>query len=476
MKKFIALLVVLAMALSLAGCADTRHILTFDGVEIAPGIYILAQIEADEQAYDRLIELFPDVDREAKNFDRRNFKLDDMDYVDWVKERALEITARVLVAEQLFRERGLEFTVQEELAMKAALDEKWGIGRLAEMLVAEYGPDARGWAGPDDLTWEQFSQKNGISRESFDRFYTSRRKEVSVFDDMYSNPDSADYVAKEVWHPIVEEKFVSVKMFWMSNEDSDHEELSEEALEDLRALSASFIERISAGELTFAEAQKEYDEFVKERDYVPHECDDDCEDPCKLAEEDDKTPEDTPAEPHECDDDCEDPCELIEEPDDSANGGDDNNDDDDDPHECDEDCEDPCELSEEEDEDLKPFFIRINEFIFDIEDFDPDEKDEDDKFVHDSNARLVYHITQSEIGDIHVYQAEDGDWLIERMDVFEDEESVEAARDPIVIELKVEEFNNNLRETAKAARNDGGRFAVNEAAFKRYNPKRIMND
>ena len=170
---------------------------------------------------------------------------------------------------------------------------------------------------------------------------------------------------------------------------------------------------------------------------------------------------------HECDEECEDGCVLDEDEDE---------DEDEDADDSDEDTDEDGDNNEEDetsadDEDDDGFDFNIDELA--DRQFDGYVNMVTDEFEDEEAHELIEYIAGLEFGVPSIFQGETADWIVMRLDVLENEAVFESYRRRIVIDLKLEGFNDMI-DTLAQEKIDSGVIVINTAARDRYSPRKFI--
>ena len=107
-RKITALILSMALilaAFTFAGCGhDTRFIMTVNGEEVPVGWFIMNQFAAAREAQALFAEEHTDVDVTVEDFSYEDYQIEGTDYVEWVNDRAIELTARMFIIDEKFTE------------------------------------------------------------------------------------------------------------------------------------------------------------------------------------------------------------------------------------------------------------------------------------------------------------------------------------------------------------------------------------
>ena len=169
-KRILAVMLVLCMALSLAGCGDTTWICEVDGSTVAAGLYIYYQNEGYGDAIYNLVQ------QDSDNYFIYYLYYYNYGYVEpelfevalssgetveeHINSYALDMCKQAVIVDKLFDELGLEFTADEQALIDTQVRSAWANAQES---------------------WEAA----GVSEASFKAALVANYKEDKVFDAYY---------------------------------------------------------------------------------------------------------------------------------------------------------------------------------------------------------------------------------------------------------------------------------------------------
>ncbi|MDR0222604.1 MAG: hypothetical protein LBI38_03585 [Oscillospiraceae bacterium] len=389
LKKTIAVILCAGLALFAAACADTSYSMKIGDRKIAPGVFILCQMDAIIEANALFIETYPGVDPTVKGFKYEDYELEGVKFTDWVNDRALEITAELLAIEKMFGERGLTLPPEEESAITGGIEQSWD---------EDAGQTDANYAGK---TLGELFKSRGIGKESLKFYEITRAKSNMVLQSVYGE-GGTNPVPDAEWQAVWTRDYARCRIIYVDILDEFENAVSEEELEELAAKGEELAAMLEAGE-SFKSVEDAYYDYLAE----------------KAASEEDEDEDDE-----------------------------------------DEDEDDTYEEDEDEDEDEEED-EHYGEYILDIGQF----SEEDELWD------VVEHIFSMGINKPELYKTENMYYVIERLDILERSDLYERYRESIVYTLKNDEFMETVNAEAKEML--ASSIEVNQAAVKRYNPKKL---
>ncbi|MCL2633068.1 MAG: hypothetical protein FWD34_00985 [Oscillospiraceae bacterium] len=428
-KRITALVVCAAMIMTFAACADTTYSIQIGDRKINPGVYILCQFDAIEEMRAVFTEEHPGVDITLDSFKFDDYTLEGISVADWIKKRALELTVELLVIEEVFNEKGLFFTIEEETRIQSEAEYMWDLD-----IWAMFG----GYAGQ---TWGELYGKSGIGKESYIYYHTTQSKYEKVFDSIYGEGGS-NPVPEAEWQEIWVKDYARVRILEIDITDGFGGVIPEGELNELAALGKEYAARLNSGE-SFGSVREAYWEYIN-----PHVHDEFCDhdDHGHVHDENCNHDEVLGAEEH---------LDEFDEHDGHVHDEDDEFDEHDDEH------SDNGEHVHGDDCNHDDFYEADDVY---------------DRFVAREGSNydegFVNHIFSMGYGNAEFYETEHMYYVVVRLDNLENEDHFENYRKRIVFDLKFDEFSENNKALARAKLNTD--IIVNDAAVKRYDPKKLF--
>lgn len=160
MKKFTALVILLALVLTLGGCQDANYVAKAGDIEVTPGVFLMIQLNAYNALAEKMNvdDTFSElsIDKQMKQVS----PLDDRTAKEWMYDLTMQDLTTYVAIEKLFAD--LKFTLTDEDL--ASIDSD------SEKLYTNY---------------ETYYTDNGIGRESYKLWLTNQYKGKMVFKSIY---------------------------------------------------------------------------------------------------------------------------------------------------------------------------------------------------------------------------------------------------------------------------------------------------
>ena len=175
-KKITAAICAVAVAVSIAGCADISTIGSIDNKTINAGIYLLYEQSAISEAQEKIdstLEVASDSETGSTATDYFTKSIDGKSYSQYVQDRTLELVKQHVAIENKFTELGLTLTDEEKSEVTSSAKDLW----QSEILY--YGYYSTG------VTYGESYEDAGISRKSYEAVQLNKKMSNKVFDAYY---------------------------------------------------------------------------------------------------------------------------------------------------------------------------------------------------------------------------------------------------------------------------------------------------
>lgn len=175
-KKITAAICAVAVAVSIAGCADVSTIGSIDNKTINAGIYLIyeqtAMSEAQEMI-DSTLEAASGSSGTGTTTDYFTKTIEGKTYSQYVQDRTLDLVKQHVAIENKFNELGLTLTDEEKSEVTDSVKEMW------DTEITYNGYYSTG------VTYGESYEDAGISRKSFEAVRLNRKMSNKVFDAYY---------------------------------------------------------------------------------------------------------------------------------------------------------------------------------------------------------------------------------------------------------------------------------------------------
>ena len=464
-KRITAIIAAIALMISctavMGGCNFMQtFIMTINGENVNSGIVIYHQYLAFNESHRVYREENPDVDMDAEDFkfDYETITISGKPLFDWVNDRAVELTARVFVVENMFDKRGLEFEAEVRSFMNNEIAMEWERDINYEQAVnaaQQYGD----WAFDlvtFGVTWEELLYPAGVSFESFRFARVSGYKEAMLFHSFYGE-DGTEPVPEDEWRAYFEENNVRFRMISTELEATEGEDMDEDDIEFAQRFNKAAKEYLqtlmnrynTVENATFTDISRLFNEVMKE---CP-----DCEEPyltceCEPTDDDDATPTDDDDATPTDDDDA-----TPTDDDDAAPTDDDAAPTDDDATPTDDESI-PTDIAAEvieQTENLQDRFADI-----------PEE-------VNDFYGELLVRISEMPFGVMEFFEDETAVGIVVRLETLGNKERNESHNKPkTIVDLRAKGFETMLEEYTNELVNNA--VVIDERVLAKHDPRRFL--
>ncbi len=224
MKRIFTLLLVLIMALSLAGCADTSWVISANGTVVSSGVYTYYQTQGYVDAVYQLAETNQAYyEYYTQGYSLLNESLEDGTLVsDYADQFAMDMSRQYIVVDTLFNELGL--TLSEEDLSTAEKQAK-NIWRSSENYLTAIG----------------------VTLEDLKAINESTIKEARVFDAYYEIGGVKGTTDEDI-NAYIDDEYARVKIIEFNFSESADDAIDSELKNNMLAIANLFLERANAGE------------------------------------------------------------------------------------------------------------------------------------------------------------------------------------------------------------------------------------
>lgn len=237
-KKLSAVMMSLAILLSFAGCHKQGEIaVTVGDWEFTSAYYMCALMNADGEARTKVDEALAeesDGEEETESEDEEETdyyseKIDDKDFVDWVKDTAIENLEKIAAYKTLCEENELEISEEDLSEVESYVDYYWN----------SYG-------------YSTFYEPNGVGYETYKQYMTDSYYSGLYFEHLYGEGGEKEIAAETVKEKMVE-NFITANVLEASFTD-----LEEADITTTKETFNGYVEALKNGTRTFEEIYKEH--------------------------------------------------------------------------------------------------------------------------------------------------------------------------------------------------------------------------
>lgn len=235
-KRFLSVLLLLVMAVSVVGCHKKDEIAVKIGdVEFTSAYYMCALINADSEAKTEVDESLSEEELSSEDFDYYSKKIDGKKYVEWVEDTAMKTLKQIAAYKTLCKEAKLEMS-ESEISN-------------SEYYAAYY------W---NSYGYSTFFEPNGVSEKTFTQFMVDTSYSSLYFDYLYGK-DGEKAVDDETVKNAIYDNFVIADTLEFSFADKTEDEIT-----NLKGQAESFVSSIKNKTMTFEEVYNVYNGITEE--------------------------------------------------------------------------------------------------------------------------------------------------------------------------------------------------------------------
>lgn len=195
-KRIAAAVCAVAVAVSVAGCANVTKMGTIEGKEINAGVYLWFINAAMDDAQTEVDNQLSDMGTSATkipNFSYFDYNVQEKPYKQFVEEKTLELVKQHVAIEKKCEELGLTLSAEEEKAIKESAKTLWNtdIEYYGYTIGMTYG-ESYEQAGISRQSYIQVQRVNSLRNKLFDKYYEENgltptdQKDIEVyFEDNY---------------------------------------------------------------------------------------------------------------------------------------------------------------------------------------------------------------------------------------------------------------------------------------------------
>ena len=236
-KRIAALILVMVMALTVAGCHKKDEIaVTVDGVEFTSAYYMCALINANMEAKGLVYEALTDKEKESQDIDYFSKKVEDKKFVDWVEDKAIETLKEIAAYKLLCKENKIELDEEKVKTTETNAGFYW----------SSYG-------------YSMYFEPNGVSQNTYVAYAKDSLYKESYFEFLYGKDGEKAISADDVKTKIYENFEIADIL------DATYEENAND--NDKKALKTrleNYAKELQEGKMTYEQVYNEYNKVTAE--------------------------------------------------------------------------------------------------------------------------------------------------------------------------------------------------------------------
>ena len=213
-KKIAAAVLTVAMtAVLFTGCGKNyEKVITVDGMDFSPSMYLCAQYQAYTSAWNEVSEEAEDVLAET---------IDGMSAEEWIHAETIKNLQVYAWTEKTFEEMGLQL---DEMELE-----------YIDSIVEYYWPYS-----------EEYYTANGIGKETYVKFNTFSYKYDKIFDTLYTEGGEKEVTDAE-YKEYMDSKYARIAGFYMPKQDKLGKALEERDLNVIKGYCEEAVEKLNGG-------------------------------------------------------------------------------------------------------------------------------------------------------------------------------------------------------------------------------------
>ena len=234
-KKIAALLLAVMMVMSVAACHPKNEVaVTVDGVEFTSAYYMCALIFADTEARSKVDEQIAEetADDETASTEAVDYykqKIDKKNFVDWVKDRAIESLKQIAAYKIKCKDEKVE--LEDDIASTAE--------QYADYYWSSYG-------------YSTLLEPNGVSQSTYKKYMVDSYYSSAYFEHLYGEGGKKEIAADEVNKSLLENFIVANMLDVDTSSMEDAEKTSTKEKLD------GYVTALTNGSKTFEEIYHDY--------------------------------------------------------------------------------------------------------------------------------------------------------------------------------------------------------------------------
>lgn len=247
MKKLIAVLLIAVMALSFCACHKKDEIAVKIGdVEFTSAYYMCALVNADSEAQSKVQESLSEEESQSTDIDYYSKKIDDTDYVTWVKNRALESLKEIAAYKTLCKDNKVTLPAEEQTYIDQYVEYYW----------SNYG-------------YAALFEPNGVSKATFAKYTADASYSSLYFDHLYAKDGKKEISAEEM-NKAIADNFVLADSISTTFTNDEGKEMTEDEIKSLKEKFNGYVTALKDGTKTFEAVYHEFN-GTKESDDTANE-------------------------------------------------------------------------------------------------------------------------------------------------------------------------------------------------------------
>ncbi len=260
LKRIAAAVCAVAVAVSVAGCADITKMGTVEDKEINAGVYLwfvnAAMDDAQTEVDNQLSEMGTSSSK-IENFSYFDYNVQEKPFKQFVEEKTIELVKQHVAIEKKCEELGLSLTAEEEAQIKESAKTLW------KTEVTYYGYST-------GVTYGENYEEAGISRQSYTQVQRINSLRNKLFDKYYEENGITPTDQKDI-DVYFEDNYGRFQIIQVALTDGKGDKIeTDQGKADKLKQAEGYLDRLLKGE-DYDVVFHEYEEYVAEQEKLAKE-------------------------------------------------------------------------------------------------------------------------------------------------------------------------------------------------------------
>lgn len=259
-KRIAAAVCAIAVAVSVAGCADITKMGTVEDKEINAGVYLWFVNAAMDDAQTEVDNQLSDMGTSAskiENFSYFDYNVQEKPFAQFVEEKALELVKQHVAIEKKAEELGLSLTAEEKNVIKENAKDLW------KTEITYYGYST-------GVTYGENYEKAGISRQSYTQVQLVNSLRNKLFDKYYEENGITPTDQKDI-DVYFKDNYGRFEIIQVALKDAKGEAIdTEQGKADKLKQAEGYLDRLLKGE-EYDTVFHDYEKYLEEQEKLAKE-------------------------------------------------------------------------------------------------------------------------------------------------------------------------------------------------------------
>lgn len=259
-KRIAAAVCAIAVAVSVAGCADITKMGTVEDKEINAGVYLWFVNAAMDDAQAEVDNQLADMGTSAskiENFSYFDYNVQEKPFAQFVEEKAIELVKQHVAIEKKAEELGLSLTAEEKNVIKENAKDLW------KTEITYYGYST-------GVTYGENYEKVGISRQSYTQVQLVNSLRNKLFDKYYDENGITPTDQKDI-DVFFKDNYGRFQIIQVALEDAKGDKIeTEQGKAEKLKQAEGYLDRLLKGE-DYDEVFHDYEKYVEEQEKLAKE-------------------------------------------------------------------------------------------------------------------------------------------------------------------------------------------------------------